>query len=164
MRVAFTSTDGKAIDEHFGQATHFHVWEIAADSAERVGIVGAFGGQGKTHGHGPDHVVGLGLGAGGLGGTSLTPPPQQEDEDDRIKARADAIEGCTLVYTVQIGGPAAAKLIARRIHPMKTGVELPIEAAVEKLQAVLRGKPPPWLRKAMGLAPEPASPAEDEGA
>jgi len=131
MRVAFTSTDGKAIDEHFGQATHFHVWEIAADRAERVGIVGAFGGQ---------------------------------DEDDRIQARADAIEGCTLVYTLQIGGPAAAKLIARRIHPMKTGTEVPIEAAVERLQAVLRGRPPPWLRKAMGLAPEPASPEEEEDA
>ncbi len=56
----------------------------------------------------------------------------------------------------------SAKLVARHIHPMKTGVELPIEAAVEKLQTVLRGKPPPWLRKAMGLPPEPASPTEDE--
>ncbi len=163
MRVAFTSTDGKAIDEHFGQATHFHVYEIAPERAEFVGIVGAFGGQGKLHGHGAEHVVGLGLGAGGLGGTSFTPPRQQEpDEDDRIKARADAIEGCTLVYTMQIGGPAAAKLVARHIHPMKTGTEVPIEAAVEKLQAVLRGKPPPWLRKAMGLPPEPASMDEDE--
>lgn len=151
MRVAFTSTDGSKIDEHFGQATHFHVWEIAADKAEYVGIVGAFGGQGKTHDHGPDHVVGLGAGAA-------------HDEDDRIKARADAIEGCTLVYTMQIGGPAAAKLVARHIHPMKTGVELPIEAAVEKLQTVLRGKPPPWLRKAMGLAPEPASLEENDDA
>jgi nitrogen fixation protein NifX len=147
MRVAFTSTDGSKIDEHFGQATHFHVWEIGADKAQFVGIVGAFGGQGKTHGHGPDHVVGLGAGATG-----------HADEDDRIKARAEAIEGCTLVYTVQIGGPAAAKLVARHIHPMKTGVELPIAAAVAKLQEVLRGKPPPWLRKAMGLAPE--APAE----
>jgi nitrogen fixation protein NifX len=149
MRVAFTSTDGKAIDEHFGQATHFHVWEIGADAAAFVGIVGAFGGQGKTHGHGPDHVVGLGAGAA-------------HDEDDRIKARAEAIEGCTLVYTMQIGGPAAAKLVARHIHPMKTGVEVPIEAAVAKLQEVLRGKPPPWLRKAMGVAPEPGSLNENE--
>lgn len=153
MRVAFTSTDGSKIDEHFGQATHFHVWEIGADKAQFVGIVGAFGGQGKTHEHGPDHVVGLGTGAAGHG-----------DEDDRIKARADAIDGCTLVYTVQIGGPAAAKLVARHIHPMKTGVELPIEAAVEKLQAVMRGKPPPWLRKAMGLPPVPASLEENDDA
>lgn len=160
MRVAFTSTDGKVIDEHFGQATHFHVWEVGADRAEPVGIVGTFGGQGRTHGHAPDHVAGLGLGAveraGGLGGPSFTRPPQEEDEEDRIAARAEAIVGCTLVYTMQIGGPAAAKLVARHIHPMKTGMEVPIEAAVEKLQEVLRGKPPPWLRKAMGLPPSPS--------
>ncbi len=149
MRVAFTSTDGKTIDEHFGQATHFHVWEIAPDAAQSLGIVGAFAGQGRLHGHAPDHVVGLGAGAA-------------SDEDDRIQARADALDGCRLVYTVQIGGPAAAKLIARHIHPMKTGAEVPIEAAVAKLQEVMRGRPPPWLRKAMGLAPAPASLEEDE--
>ncbi len=91
--------------------------------------------------------------------SSSSAPPAgaaaSSDEDDRIKARAEAIDGCTLVYTMQIGGPAAAKLVARHIHPMKTGVELPIQAAVAKLQEVLRGKPPPWLRKAMGLPPEP---------
>ena len=57
-----------------------------------------------------------------------------------------------IVYTVQIGGPAAAKLVARRIHPLKTGGELPVAEAVGKLQQVLRGRPPPWLRKALGLA------------
>lgn len=149
MRVAFTSSDGETVDEHFGQATHFYVWEVAAGRAEFVEIKGAFGGAGRTHGHGPDHVQGLGAAA-------------STDEDDRIAARADAIEGCALVYTLQIGGPAAAKLVARRIHPLKTGTELPISTAVEKLQQVLRGRPPPWLRKALGMAPEPTSPTDDE--
>jgi nitrogen fixation protein NifX len=72
-----------------------------------------------------------------------------DDEEDRISARASAIEGCAIVYTVRIGGPAAAKLVARRIHPMKTGAPVPIEDVVAKLQEVLRGRPPPWLRKAM---------------
>jgi nitrogen fixation protein NifX len=33
---------------------------------------------------------------------------------------------------------------------MKTGVETPIAEVVSKLQEVMRGRPPPWLRKAMG--------------
>jgi hypothetical protein len=33
---------------------------------------------------------------------------------------------------------------------MKTGAEVPIASAIERLQGVLRGAPPPWLRKAMG--------------
>ena len=60
---------------------------------------------------------------------------------------------------VQIGGPAAAKLVARKIHPLKTGAEIPVAEAIAKLQGVLKGTPPPWLRKAIG-APAPALPDE----
>jgi nitrogen fixation protein NifX len=117
MRVAFTSSDGRTIDEHFGMATRFHVWEVGPGSAGPVEIL-----------------------------TAIT---TSDDEEDRISARASAIAGCAIVYTVRIGGPAAAKLVARRIHPMKTGTEVSIEEVVGKLQEVLRGRPPPWLRKAM---------------
>jgi nitrogen fixation protein NifX len=71
------------------------------------------------------------------------------DEEDRIAARANAIADCAIVYTMQVGGPAAAKLVARKIHPMKTNTEASVVAVVARLQEVLRGTPPPWLRKAM---------------
>jgi nitrogen fixation protein NifX len=87
-----------------------------------------------------------------------------EDEEDRTVARASALAGCAIVYTVQVGGPAAAKLVARRIHPMKTAGEVPVAEVIAKLQGVLRGRPPPWLRKAMGLAPAAAAPAPDDEA
>ena len=114
MRVAFTSTSGTTIDQHFGQAGHFFVWEVGPEAAAPVGRVEAL-------------AVG--------------------DEEDRTVARASAIAGCAIVYTQQIGGPAAAKLVSRRIHPMKTGEPLPVEVAVARLQEVLRGRPPPWLRR-----------------
>jgi nitrogen fixation protein NifX len=120
MRIAFTSSDGRNVDRHFGMAEQFHVWEIGPDAAAPVGAVSAVTRSG--------------------------------DEDDRILARATAIAGCAIVYTMEIGGPAAAKLVARRIHPMKTGAEVPVAELVAKLQAVLRGRPPPWLRKAMGVS------------
>ncbi len=123
MRVAFTSSDGRMIDEHFGMASRFHVWEVGPDRAEPVGSVAAI--------------------------------TTSDDEEDRISARVSAIEGCTLVYTVRIGGPAAAKLVARRVHPMKTGEETPICEVVARLQEVLKGRPPPWLRRAMGAGAEP---------
>ncbi|MBU5614029.1 nitrogen fixation protein NifX [Geomonas azotofigens] len=71
------------------------------------------------------------------------------DEEDRIAARANLLSECAIVYTMQIGGPAAAKLVAKRIHPMKTNVEVGLKESIEKMQEVLRGNPPPWLRKAM---------------
>ena len=126
MRIAFTSTDGRIVDEHFGKATHFQVWEVGPDRAEAVGTVSA-----------------------------LT--AAAEDEEDRLTARASAIADCAIVYTVAIGGPAAAKLIARRIHPMKTNAEVPVAEVVERLQGVLRGRPPPWLRKAMEAGEAPVA-------
>lgn len=117
MKVAFTSSDGLTIDEHFGMAGEFRIWEVGPDRAEPVASVSAI--------------------------------TTSDDEEDRISARASAIAGCAILYTVKIGGPAAARLVARRIHPMKTGSEVPIEEVVAKLQEVLRGRPPPWLRKAM---------------
>jgi nitrogen fixation protein NifX len=123
MRVAFTSSDGRTIDQHFGMTRDFWVWEVGPDSAAQVGKVSALA--------------------------------SSDDEEDRIAARASAIEGCAIVYTVQVGGPAAAKLVARKIHPMKTATAMPIAEVVAKLQQVLKGNPPPWLRRAMngGLAP-----------
>jgi len=54
------------------------------------------------------------------------------------------------------GGPAAAKLVAQKIHPMKTNCEVGLKETVEKLQEVLRSNPPPWIRKAMNKGQAPA--------
>jgi nitrogen fixation protein NifX len=117
MKIAFTTTDGSTIDQHFGQCKKFQIWEVGPDEAAFLETVAV-----TTHGG---------------------------DEEDRIAARAELLGDCAIVYTMQIGGPAAAKLIARKIHPMKTNVEVNLKETVEKLQEVLQGSPPPWLRKAM---------------
>jgi nitrogen fixation protein NifX len=143
MRVAFTSSDGRTIDQHFGMTRDFSVWEIGPDEAAFVEKVTALATSDAPQGA-PSKERGF------AAGTDL-------DEEDRIAARASAIAGCAIVYTMQIGGPAAAKLVARKIHPMKTATEVPIADVVAKLQEVLKGNPPPWLRKAMngGAAIEP---------
>jgi nitrogen fixation protein NifX len=117
MKVAFTSSSGETIDQHFGQCQNFHVWEIGPDEATQAAVISGITSEG--------------------------------DEEDRISARANALADCAIVYTMQIGGPAAAKLVARKIHPMKTNTEVLIAEMVSKLQEVLRGNPPPWLRKAL---------------
>jgi nitrogen fixation protein NifX len=126
MKIAFTSTDGERIDQHFGTAEHFYVWDVGPEKAGFLAKVSAI--------------------------------TRAEDEEDKISARANAIADCVIVYTMQIGGPAAAKLVSRRIHPMKTQIEVPVADAVRKLQEVLRGSPPPWLRKAMFAGASPAGP------
>jgi nitrogen fixation protein NifX len=117
MKVAFTSSNGEIIDQHFGQCQNFHIWEIGPDEATQVATISGISTEG--------------------------------DEEDRITARGNALADCAIVYTMQIGGPAAAKLVARKIHPMKTNEEVPVAEIVGKLQAVLQGNPPPWLKKAL---------------
>jgi nitrogen fixation protein NifX len=72
-----------------------------------------------------------------------------DDEEDRIEARGAALADCALVYVAQIGGPAAARLVAKKIHPIRSKECEPIAEVVGKLQEVLRNNPPPWLKKAM---------------
>jgi nitrogen fixation protein NifX len=72
-----------------------------------------------------------------------------DDEEDKIASRVAVLGDCAIVYTMQIGGPAAAKVVASKVHPMKTVKETSVTEIVEKLQEVLRGNPPPWMRKAM---------------
>lgn len=129
MKVAFTSSDGIYINEHFGSSPSFYVWEIGPGEAGCVSKIDAAAATG--------------------------------DLEDRTTARAEALEGCAIVCTVQIGGPAAAKLVARHIHPMKTNSPVPIAEMVEKLQGVLVGKTPPWLRRAAGQTAGPENHLED---
>lgn len=117
MKVAFTSSTGEVIDQHFGLCECFYIWEIGPDQAEPL--------------------------------TTISTITTAGDEEDRITARANALGDCAIVYTMQIGGPAAAKLVARKIHPMKTAIEVPVMEVVGRLQQVLKGNPPPWLSKAM---------------
>ncbi len=39
--------------------------------------------------------------------------------DDKIAARAEAIRECAIIYSREINGPSVAKLVARKIHPIK---------------------------------------------
>ena len=125
MKIAFTTSNGETIDQHFGQSESFHIWEVGPDEA---------------------HLF-----------DTLTVGPHGEDEEDRISTRARLLADCAIVYTMQIGGPAAAKLVAQKIHPMKTNTEVGLKETVERLQEVLRGNPPPWLRKAMNKGTTPSS-------
>lgn len=74
-------------------------------------------------------------------------------EDDRIAARVMALRGCSIVCALEINGPAAAKLAAGSIHPLKTGVATPVEEIIGKLKNVLQGTAAPWIRKAQSSLP-----------
>jgi len=119
MKVAFASTDKVHVDEHFGQAEAFYIWEVGPETASFTGVV------------------------------QVKAEAEAGHSDDKIEARCSGLADCALVYVAEIGGPAAARLVSKKIHPIKSKDAEPITEVVAKLQEVLKGNPPPWLRKAM---------------
>lgn len=70
--------------------------------------------------------------------------------DDRTAFRAGLIGDCQVLFTQSIGGPAAAKVVKRGVHPIKQAAGGPARDLLAELQQVLAGSPPPWLARAMG--------------
>lgn len=72
------------------------------------------------------------------------------DSEDKNADRAALIDDCQVLYVASIGGPAAAKVVKRDIHPIKFPDGGSAREHVAALQRVLAAKPPPWLAKVMG--------------
>ena len=119
MKIAFATQDQQRVDAHFGWAKHLAVYEI---SPTGYGFVQDFG-------FGEDLA--------------------EDGNEDKLAPKLDAIKDCAIVYVAAIGGSAAARVVASKIHPIKVTQPEPILEILDKLQGVLKGTPPPWLRKAV---------------
>lgn len=127
MKVAFATGDMHTMDAHFGGARNLAIWEISPEGyhfveAIRFGSVSSQDGQHADDGH------------------------------DRIEDRAEALKGCALLFVLAIGGPAAARVVANKVHPVKLPRPEPITDILERIRTMLNGTPPPWLRKALKSA------------
>ena len=128
MKVAFATTDGNNVDEHFGRAGMFAVYEFTESGFRFVELRKFAEGMDKsvvdTRDMGPLH-------------------------DDAVQGKVDRLSDCKLVYLTEIGGPSAARLVKKGIMPMKVKEPVPIETALNQLGETIRKSPPPWLRKAL---------------
>jgi len=117
LRIAVATTDGTAVDEHFGRSVRFDVYDLDADVSRLVER------------------------------RSLTPV---EGHDERAPSRIDAVRDCAIVHVTSIGPGAAAQVVSAGIMPLKVTDGTPVADVVGRLQQVLGGTPPPWLRKVVG--------------
>ncbi|MBT8228370.1 MAG: nitrogen fixation protein NifX [Dactylosporangium sp.] len=130
LRVAFATSDGTVVDQHFAECDWFAVYDLDEDESVLV--------------------------------ASRT-PATAEAGDSRIDARLAILSDCAILHVASIGGPAAARVVNARIHPIKVPSGTPIEDLIGRLRVVLAGTPPPWLRKAIRQSvAAPAQPAGPE--
>jgi nitrogen fixation protein NifX len=130
MKVAFATTDGKQVDEHFGRAGMFAIYEITETGHRFVEM--------RKFAEGMDMAVADTKDRGPL-------------HDDAVQNKVDRLADCKLIYLTEIGGPSAARLVKKGIMPMKVKEIVSIESALNKLVATIKQSPPPWLRKAMNV-------------
>lgn len=119
MKVAFATQDTQRVDAHFGWARHIAVYETDGATWRFVQTFDFEGDLGE------------------------------DGDEDKVTPKLEAIADCAIVYVAAIGGSAAARVVARKIHPIKVPQPEPILDILDRLQVVLAGTPPPWLRKAL---------------
>jgi nitrogen fixation protein NifX len=119
MKVAFATQDLKRVDAHFGWAKNIAIYDVSAHDSRLVEAV-QFDGE-----------------------------LQEDGNEDKLAPKLEAIRDCAILYVAAIGGSGAARVVAHKIHPVKVAEPEEIAAIIGRLQGVLRGTPPPWLRKVM---------------
>ncbi|UQZ33197.1 nitrogen fixation protein NifX [Paenibacillus sp. PK3_47] len=84
-----------------------------------------------------------------------------QDEAGKIDSRLEAVSDCTLLFIMQIGASAAARVTRRKIMPVKVPHGSPIEEQVKRLAEMLQGKPPMWLAKVLRAEADDIREGED---
>ena len=128
MKVAFATTDGKQVDEHFGRAEMFAIYEITEFGYQFVAM--------RRFSDGMDNAVVDTRDMGPL-------------HDSAVQKKVDKLADCKLIYLTEIGGPSAARLVKKGVMPMKVKEIISIENALNQLMGTIKQSPPPWLRKAL---------------
>lgn len=129
MKVAFASTRGTTIDEHFGRAGGFAIWDITPEGGSFVELRSVAAGDLDL-----EVVSTRGMGA---------------EHDDAITAKIAKLSDVKIVYFTEIGGPSAAKLVRRGIMPLKAEEGTSIEVTAATLAQTMATNPAPWMRKAL---------------
>ena len=129
MKVAFASTRGTTVDEHFGRAGAFAIYDITPEGAMFLELR-------RVSDDDLDTEVVVTRGMGDL-------------HDAAIANKIDKLADAKIVYFTEIGGPSAAKLVRRGVMPLKTDPATPIDQLTAQLVETMRVNPAPWMRKAL---------------
>ncbi|MDX2470731.1 MAG: NifB/NifX family molybdenum-iron cluster-binding protein [SAR324 cluster bacterium] len=120
LRVAFATSNGVSINDHFGKGMEFLLFDINATGYTKSGKITFEAEEGDD----PEHT-------------------------DRNFVKVDALDKCHIVYSRKIGGPVAAKLTQRKIQPLIVKKEDNIEKLLNDFKGMLE-QPPLWIAKLIG--------------
>jgi nitrogen fixation protein NifX len=122
LKIAFCTQDLRRVDSHFGSAPSIVIYEVGPKDHRFVEAM-----QFDT--------------------VSAQDGVHVEEGDDRIGAKVEAISGCAMLFSLAIGGVAAARVVNAKVYPLKLPKIEAITDVIGRVQVMMNGTPPPWMRK-----------------
>jgi nitrogen fixation protein NifX len=118
VKIAFASSDRRQVDQHFGAAESFAIYELSDGDARLVEVAEFTDRDTAMDGH-----------------------------EGKLAAKIDLLAGCAAVYCNAVGASAIKQLLARDIQPLKVDEGTLIDTLLGELGQSLVGSPPAWMVK-----------------
>lgn len=120
VRIAFASADRRTVDQHFGAAEAFIVYELSGHDARLVEAV-------EFH----DSDTGM------------------DGHEGKLAAKIAILAGCAAVYCNAVGASAIKQLLAAGVQPMKVPEGTAVDELLCNLSQAMLDEPPAWLSRCL---------------
>lgn len=118
VKIAFASADRKTVDQHFGAAEAFVIYELSEDDAHLVEAVEFHESDTAMDGH-----------------------------EGKLAAKISLLADCAAVYCNAVGASAIKQLLAAGIQPMKVEEGVSLDELLCGLNQAMLTEPPVWVVK-----------------
>ena len=118
LRIAFASSDRKRVDQHFGAAEAFCIYELSEDDAKLIEVAEFTDSDTAMDGH-----------------------------EGKLASKISLLSNCAAVYCNAVGASAIKQLLAAGIQPMKVDEGADIDELLCGLNQAMLGTPPAWMAK-----------------
>lgn len=136
LRIAITTNSLIQCDANFAAAKQMVFYDVNTETSEFVDVV-HFRRRAKK-------------GPGGGRGCVMD---DMEDDDgkgrDPLVERVDAVQGCSILFTLGLSDLAAVRVHNSRVFPVKSEKIRDIDEVIANVQRMLTSNPPLWLRRVM---------------
>lgn len=118
VRIAFATSDRKQVDQHFGAAEAFAIYELSDGEAKLVELAQFTDSDVAMDGH-----------------------------EGKLAHKIALLEGCAAVYCNAVGASAVKQLLAAGIQPMKVEEGSSMDTLLAGLTRSMASDPPAWMVK-----------------
>ena len=118
VKIAFASADRKTVDQHFGAAEAFVIYELSEEDARLVEAVEFHDSDTAMDGH-----------------------------EGKLASKISLLDGCAAVYCNAVGASAIKQLVAAGIQPMKVPEGMLVDELLCGLNQAMLTEPPAWMVK-----------------